>query len=196
MDDVTICNMALSHIGKDTISLLTESSVQAEACNTFYETSRDAALEAVDWNFARHRIGLAKLVEAAPDGWTFAYAYPANCVRILRLGHPLRRPRVPYRFEVALNNAGDEKVVLADVEGAKAVYTRRITNENLFPPMFVEMFAYKLASAIAIPLTRSPEIAESMEKMFNLKKSIAAAQSMNEGDEDETVESEFVAARR
>lgn len=196
MDDVTVCNMALSHIGKDSIQLLTEASVQAEACNTFYENSRDAALEAVDWNFARHRQSLALLVETPPDDWTFVYSYPSNCVRILRLAHVMRNPRRPYPFEVALNAAGDAKVVLSDVQDARAVYTRRITNENLFPPLFVEMFAYKLAAAIAIPLTRSPEIAESMEKMFNLKKSIAAAQTMNEGDDDDTVESEFVAARR
>lgn len=196
MDDVTICNMALGLIGASTISdLSSDRSSNAEHCNTYYETARDGAFEKIDWNFARARVTLAPLEETAPEEWSYVYAYPAECVKARRISHALRRTNTPYPFEVGLNADFTQKAIFTDKADAVLVYTRRIENPNLYTPLFIEAFAAKLASLLAVPVLRKQSVADAMDKLFMSKINLASAESANEGEDDEPPESMFVEAR-
>ena len=63
--EVTIARMALSHIGASSIESLSEDSAEAKEANTWYAVSRQTALEAFNWNFARKRQLLAVHGDAA-----------------------------------------------------------------------------------------------------------------------------------
>lgn len=88
MDVVAIYNNALGKVGtRTTVSATTEGSNEANACNVFYEQSRDATLRLAFWNFARKQKLLTQLKSSkdvpntCPTPWGFEYAYPVDCLR-------------------------------------------------------------------------------------------------------------------
>jgi hypothetical protein len=98
MSDVTICNLALSHLG-DTAQVMSiappDSSVQAQLCARFYPIARNALLEMAAWGFATLRVALAQVTNptlaiaqaADPSAtcgtWKYAYALPAAMINAL-----------------------------------------------------------------------------------------------------------------
>lgn len=98
MSEVTICNLALSHLG-DTAVVASirppDGSVQAQLCARFYAPARDALLEMAAWGFATRRVKLAELVPEAADAmdinadgtlagpWRHMYALPSGVVNTL-----------------------------------------------------------------------------------------------------------------
>lgn len=98
MSEVTICNLALSHLG-DTAEVMSikppDSSVQAQLCSRFYWVARNALLEMAAWGFATRRAKLAPLVPQASDGldidengclvgpWRHMYALPSGVFNAL-----------------------------------------------------------------------------------------------------------------
>lgn len=95
MSEVTICNLALSHLG-DTATVASikppDSSIQAQLCARFYWVARNSLLEMAAWGFATRRAVLAKLVPQASDGvdidtngcmvgpWRYMYALPSGVI--------------------------------------------------------------------------------------------------------------------
>lgn len=98
MSEVTICNLALSHIG-DTATVASikppDSSLQAQLCARFFYVARNALLEMANWGFATRRVALAMvdnptldLAEAADPTatrgtWRYAYALPNAVINVL-----------------------------------------------------------------------------------------------------------------
>ena len=94
MSEVTICNLALSHLG-DTASVASikppDSSVQAQLCARLYYVARNALLEMAAWGFATRRVALAQVTNPTldpndPDSrgtWRFAYALPNAAINVL-----------------------------------------------------------------------------------------------------------------
>lgn len=95
MSEVTICNLALAHLGETaTVASIKppDSSVQAQLCARFYYVARNALLEMASWGFATRRVALALVREAVdgssprtyPDGspatWRFMYALPSGVI--------------------------------------------------------------------------------------------------------------------
>lgn len=74
--DTEICNMALARIGINKfISSIDDNNSRAEACKTFYASSRDRVLEMFPWSFAVKRAALSVLTGAA---WDSATPYAAK----------------------------------------------------------------------------------------------------------------------
>lgn len=84
MSEVTICNLALSHLGdRATVASIKppDGSVQAQLCARFYWVARNALLEMASWGFATRRAVLALVANptTGPSGcgaWKYAYALP------------------------------------------------------------------------------------------------------------------------
>jgi len=98
MNDVTICNLALGHLG-DIANVKSinppDQSVQAQLCKRFYPAARNALLEMSSWGFATVRAKLAQIGNptlaiaqgvdpAATQGtWQFAYALPNDVINVI-----------------------------------------------------------------------------------------------------------------
>jgi len=99
MSEVTICNLALSHLG-DTAQVVSiappDSSVQAQLCARFYSVARNALLEMAAWGFATRRVTLAQVTNPTLDAdgngpWLYAYAAPSdllNALAVVPAGSP------------------------------------------------------------------------------------------------------------
>lgn len=194
--EVKICNMALGRVGVSIfIAALTESSQAATVCNQFYEPCRDRALVDGQFNFATSRAVLADL-GTPPTNWEYRYALPSDCIdaqKIVLPGsrNPLAKNRIP--FELAEEDGA--RVLYTDQAEAELVYTKRITNPNLFTPQFESALAWLLASEIAMPLSAQPSLMSNALKMYLREIAAAQAASLNESQEDAEPESEFITGR-
>jgi hypothetical protein len=194
--EVQICNMALGRIGISIfIDALSEASQEASVCNVFYEQCRDRALSEGYFNFTTARVALADL-GTPPTNWLYRYAMPSDCltaryIEIEGSRNPLAKNRIP--FEVA--QEGNVKVLYTDQPEAELVYTRRITNPNLFSPQCVSAIAWLLGSEIGMPLSAAPNLVSAAARMYENAISQAQSASSNEGQGDTEPDCEFLSGR-
>lgn len=133
--------------------------------------------------------------------WLYEYAVPQDCIQTRSIiqqpinayvGTPFTsngQSAYPYfigsgaRFEVASDVIGeDEKnVILTNQYQAIAVYTRRVTNTNLFAAQFVEALVQALAAKLALALSGNVALASTKFAMANAMIISARASDANEG---------------
>lgn len=210
--EVDICNLALFRIGQSlTIAALTETSNAARLCRTVYETCRDEVLEDFPWPFATKSVALAELTDTAPPGWTYQYAYPADCLHALRVCDDAgirfvsRVPwcsdenfpptyRVPFRVMAGPDDA-NAKVIVTDLSPAYLYYVREVTDSRVFSPLFVSALAWRLAAEIGPPLQASTTIVKDAYAGYYSMRDRAAARAFNESTPDAEPESPSIAVR-
>lgn len=187
---VSICNLALGHLGADKIDALSEASSEARACNRFYGQTLDALLAAgPPWRFARHAAVLAEVTGSAAalpaslGRWAHAYALPGELIRVRELrpadGAVADGP-CPYEL------SGDR--LYADLTPAVLHYIRRIDDPSKFTPLFIEALSWHLAARLAMPLTRD---AGQRQAAFQMALQTQAAASAAEAN-DERADGGFV----
>lgn len=177
-----IANTALSLAGvASTIQDLNERSPEANRCRPFMQLVRRQTLEAFDWNFARRRKALALHGEAAPDGaWTYRYSWPSNCVQFRRIWNPLGEDAPPIPFDIELNDGATEKTILSDYEDAIGIFTVDIADLGLTTAHFQTTMATLLASFIAMPTSKNPNIRRMLQADYGALIMIAPAFNANE----------------
>lgn len=194
--EVAISNMALGHVGISIfIDSLTEGSQASNVCNVYYEPARDFALADFDWNFARNRVTLADL-GTPPTNWQYRYALPADCLAVRNLvvaGQ--REPKASERIPYEIGEENNVRVLYTDLAEAELVYTRRVTNPNLFTAQFVMAMSQLLASYIAMPLSAVPGLGDKALKMYEFYKSKAEVASLREHQEGPERDSDFITGR-
>jgi hypothetical protein len=195
LTDIQICNMALAHLGQTKfIASLTERSVAAELCNQFYEQARNFALEDFPWPFAT-KYGTLGLVEEDPnDDWTYSYRYPSDCMAVRRIVTGLGRanPKPP-PFEIGADDNG--RLIYTDQEDAVIRYTRLVEDAALYPAVFGEAVSWWLAGLLAPGLAKDRKQAQTAFQMYEIIKGQAYAQQLNEQQQTDEPESEFIRAR-
>lgn len=196
---VSICNLALSNIGKDNISALNEATPEARACNQFYDHVRDMLLQAYPWRWAGKTQSMAEVANDKPGAWDYAYSRPNDCLKARYV-----RPQ----YSEADIDLGDAKLdtfgVMHEIEGDRIYtdispallrYTYRVTDPTKFPPMFVEALSWHLAVRLAMPLTRDPKVRADAFTIANGMQATAQMQDANEERESSDVDSDLVEAR-
>lgn len=203
--EVDICNMALGNIGsRGSIATLNERSNEAIKCKTFYEITRKEILRAAPWNFAKRDIVLSLLAAASgtpenPDGsgavpptpWAYMYSYPAYCLKARYIKIPGREyygtnlPAIPFQVTGADDGGGNDiRAILANQQAAELVYTKDITNPDVFDEEFTVAFAQALAARICLPLNGDKAMATGLAE--EARKKVYAAR-MTDGNEGTSV---------
>lgn len=180
MDATEICNLALGRLGAGRIMALSEESQAARNCALFYEQTRDEVLRDHPWNFAAARETLVALVDSPIFGWEYAYQLPTDFIRLLFLNE--------YEAEsIKTKWAIEGRRLLTDETEAQIRYTRKVTNASDFDALFIETLSLKLAAKLAMPLTKSIGLMETLlaeYEKFSLPRAKAADSSERN---DETV---------
>lgn len=153
---VDIVNRALSKLGDMRISALSDGTKSAAVAASMFEIVRDAEIAAHSWNFAKCRNRLPAEAEKPAFGWAWQYLLPSDCLRILEAG--------PWPAAFAGDYIGGDSRSFV-LEGQRllsnmgpsleVIYLKRITDSGLFPPVFIEVLASKLAAEMAESLTGS-----------------------------------------
>lgn len=191
--EVTICNLALSHLGAATINSLDDLTKEGRACKLHYAAARDFVLRDHPWNFATRREYLALLAEDPPVGWSYAYAYPSDCHQARRIWQETQQLK-PTPFEVMRGANG--RVIATNEGGAVLEYTAKITDPSQFDAMFINALSYYLATELAMPITKSPQVGQTMMSIYMARVDQAAASDGREGHTTVEAPNSFLQARR
>jgi hypothetical protein len=206
--EVDIANQALGFvgIGKLIQNFQSEQSAEAKQIRQHYMTALTAILESAHWNFARAQKALTLLKDASagdtvPRPWSYEYAYPADCAQVRYImpqtyaspgatasGYPVVVGAAPpVRFVVGIDqddNGTDRKVILTNEPDAECVFTKVVTNPQLFDSQFVRALAAYLGHMVAMPLTNDLARAKTA---FQIAASTTISAQASNGDEGLTV---------
>lgn len=202
MTEVEICNLALDNLGvTNKITDTADSSKEAKACSRWYATMRDVVLRVYAWPFA----GRVALLTENPDPanlnpmWQYAYTLPGDHLKARRLVRKLERATLtPPPFEISLNGAGTDLVLVTNEPNAILEYTRKFDTDAklaLASPSFVDALSWKLAARLVLPLALDNAHVERAEKMYQTVLLEAIATDGTERQADPQPESELITAR-
>ena len=158
---VSICNLALSNLGKENINDLAEPSAEAKACRQFYEYVRDTLLQSYPWRFAGKTASLAELSNDKPGAWGYAYRRPNDCLKVrwVRREYSLT-DECPQTLQQEITNPYEieGQTIYCNLSPAFLRYTWKLTDPTRFSALFVEALSWHLAVRMAMPLTRDPKV--------------------------------------
>jgi hypothetical protein len=150
---VDICNQALGMLRANLITNFdADLSVEAKLCRANYDRLREAVLEDKEWRFATRRMKLAQSADAPVFGWTYKFKVPADVLRVLTVTDRVNRDNIN---DNDINWEREEDFVLTNTKLAYARATVNIVDTTKFSAGFVQAFATRMASIMAVPLTGS-----------------------------------------
>lgn len=159
-----IVNGALELIAAQTmITSLTDGSPAANAAAVIYQPTVSLLLRQTQPDFSRViNVPLAPVAFAGDGGWSFAYQYPANCLRfrqVIPLSWDTFDPQ-PIRWSV--NIVGATKAILTNQRSANGVYTTGSVTENDWDAEFTEAVKRQLANPLSMALSGRPDFAKEL----------------------------------
>lgn len=190
---VQICNLALSHIGMNLINLLTEPTKEAQRCNLYYPIVRDFVLEDHPWGFASRKVDLA-LISKKPVGFDYAYQYPTDCLLAREIYQEIPGLK-PIDFEVISQENLSIKMIITNQPDAVLIYTAKITDTNMFNPVFVNALTWLLASYLNKALTAKKSVGLEAYKIYESIRGRAELADATESSSSEEYSNTFIDAR-
>jgi hypothetical protein len=197
-DQLRICNVALSHCASQRfLAALDDGSTEGDLCDVHYEPARDEVLAALRWPFANRFVELALVEEADEQPWAsewgYAYRYPADCVSIRRITTGNRRDGSPVKYELGSDSAG--KLILTDEADAVVAYTHAVTDVTLYPDVFCQAVAWRMAWHMAMPLTGRTDLRAQADQEYQRVLADAKVSVLVQQQRDEDPDAEWIRAR-
>lgn len=203
---VSICNQALGWIGANLITSLNDDNREAQLCKANFFDLRDAVLEEREWTFAVRRIDLSPTTVDPVYGYGNQFVLPDDVIRVLNVPDtssnflllggagfggievgPDQQPQLQnWRKESIEGPAATGNVILADVDRIVCRVIWRVTNIDLWSPMFTQALAARLAADLAIPLTQNRTLQADMWTLYERKLAKAATMDGMQGKMEKT----------
>lgn len=198
MTIIEICNMALSRIGRGRIISLDDNNEESRQCKMFYDMCRQSLLKDYDWGFAK-RIEQMAQVDSKHFGWQYVYAYPSNCLQILRIYNSYGESLV-HKIDEAdewdiFNMSGSNQAVACDVDSAMVEYIIDIRDSGLYSAQFCDAFAWRLAAEIAIPLTGDANMRNNSWQFYEMMVRKVKTNAARERNVDKETTNRYLKAR-
>lgn len=197
---VSICNLALTHVRKMPIEDINEATAEARACKQYYDITRDTLIQMEPWRAFMRTLALAAVANDRPEAWGYAFARPNDALKVWRLRDSLQIDALPY--SEATRGGGhrydiEGGVIYCDINPAYLVFGARTYGSDpaRYSPLFVQTFAWHLASCIANPLTGDAKLAQYCLTMGMRFQSMASTADANEVRETTERSSEAIEAR-
>jgi len=150
LTEVDIANMALTMLGQQPISDLTDDNNRAKMANQRYADVRDTVLRAHTWNCAIKRASLTGADGTAP-AWGYAnrFSLPTGFIRMAGTEDPL----IDYRVEAGNDTGSNTLFLLTDATAINILYIYQVTQVPYMDHTLKHAIATRLASEIAVALT-------------------------------------------
>ncbi len=158
LSDVGIANSALSKIGAGSIIALTDDTPAGRAVLARYAVVRDAELTRHVWRFSIKRAALAALAGSPTFGYTYHYAFPADCLRLLVVGESAPGLDLSeYRSgSDTLDYTVEGREILTEYGAPLYIrYVYRVEDPTLFDNAFAEALSARLAYELVTALSDS-----------------------------------------
>ncbi len=195
--EVNICNQALSHLGRSSITDLDDSSDKnARACSQAYKQALCCALGDHPWGFAKAEIPLSPAGGKPYPRYDYAYQYPKDCLKPIKILNPLGKKAKKIEYDIQIDHTRTSKVILTNESAAILSYIVYTENLTLADPWFVEMFIYALAMRICMKLTGDKNQWQLMSQAYKEAKAKAQAESGNASYEEPYFYNDMVEDRK
>lgn len=158
---VQIVNSALILIGAEPINSLSDTSKSAKIANRMYDLLRKEVLLSHPWNFAVARKELSATVNTPEYDYAYEYTLPSDVLRVLDTNLPIGEP-----WEIGLNPATGDKVLMTDSSSIKIKYIKDLTDTTLFTPTFEQALAARMAAHFAYSLVQSASLQQNMYAFY------------------------------
>lgn len=204
--EVSICNLALTSIGKKNISDLDEGTTESKACKQHYAQARDELLQEYPWRFAQATVALAEITNDKSNKWEYACQLPADCLQELLVHDQYLADYIANGGEIVGGDGGlivaggyayeiEGSVLYCNVSPAYLTYTKRVTDPTRFRPLFVAALGDQVATKIAFPLTKDLSVRKDAYQLLAISKAKAMTADANSVRESSDRPSEFIEAR-
>ncbi len=169
-DETEVAVEALTLLGEQSITSLTEDSDRARAVNRIYMPTLEQALRSHDWNFARMRATLAR-VAATPDfGYDFMYQLPQNPLHLRTLTTNLKKDEA---WEIETYQTTDQtaqyRVILTNATSLKIRYIALVTSPTLWDALFADAMVHEIARRICYAITRNATLVATLTEEAKTK---------------------------
>lgn len=154
---VEIANRALTKIGGQRITSMSDDVEAARVLTSLWDVVRDAELRCRNWNFSIVRASLAALASEPDWGFDVQYQLPSDCLRVIQVDE--------YFPGVSLSDYRSSSVAEYQIEGSKILtnltaplkirYISRIEDTGVWDSSFNEVFACRLAIEACERVTQS-----------------------------------------
>jgi len=177
---VDICNMALGRLGNySSISNIDTPTASNETTFAlWYDTTREALLKTVMPNFAVSLRTIPQLSTDVPYPFTYAYQYPSDCLKVLGIGAVEDKEN-----NYTINGTESGKVIYSDVLYSDGLPLRFVRNVEIVGNMdsdFKILLSIALAANVALDITRSASVVQTMEQLLQVKMMDATALNAQE----------------
>ncbi len=175
-----IVNLALTRIGQKPITSLNDDTNNAALlARIHYDDTRRAVLRAVPWKFASKDAELAALADAPVYKWARAYPLPAKALWVVSTSMD----------DDGAGGTGDlwdvkGRTIVTDASSPiKITYVEDVEDVSLFDPLFIDVFAERLAAELVYGITKQAAARERHLKVYQAKIEDAAAVDGQQGSQ-------------
>lgn len=142
--------LALSLIKQPGIAAFSENNNRARQAQLHFAAVRDAVLEEHAWQFADVWTIPAASLTAGTGHFAKRFPLPADCIAVREV-----MDLEPDEWAMEAATGAEVKVLVTDAEEPNVRYTQRATIVALWSPLFLQVFAHRLAAAMAPMLTKN-----------------------------------------
>lgn len=197
MTQLQIVNLALSHLGMNTLADLAGTDPATTAANLFFEPCRDDVFREYKWPFATVQELLAESAEDALLGWSFMYDYPTQNVATVWtvFNEVTTAAKEQQRFQVYYMPDEAKRVICSDLQTAYAEYTYLVSDITMWDAKFIMALSYRLAASMAHDLLGDPQVGLQLTNVYNNVLSEAKRVSFSERNRKPDQTSGYVDSR-
>lgn len=160
MNEVQLCNLALSLIGNKTItSIQNPQSSEEKICSVWYEITKKDALIKCSPNFARHREYIPVSTVIPAFGFQYCFKKPNDCLKVIGIGNAdeLQNDYIVEGDYIHTNITDDNALPIR--------FVKDITDETKFSIPFINYFIVLLARNICYQLNKDQSITSYLEQL-------------------------------
>lgn len=192
-----ICNLALSRIGsKNTIESIDEPNTAEERVFAlWYDPCRQIALKKLAPNCALARKIIAVSSYTPEFGWSYAYEYPNDCLKVLGIGEVEEKEN---DYSVESDRSTGKVYIFTDEEysdGMNLRYVKDLTDVSKFSIELILAIVSELTDKIAITLTQDKETLKLANQLLSKDQNTASALNAQENRPVRINTSKFKQAR-
>ena len=147
---IDICNQALSEIGANRITGISDPSLEATQCKLHYLPVLRHMLFVRQWTFATKRRELAESTNPPAFGYARSFTLPADCLKVRRCSDGAGHVNRDWIVE--------DKAISTNEAVCFIEYTQYQQDSSVYPGPFEQCFVHLLASRLAVPIMQSKSL--------------------------------------
>lgn len=181
-DKLQVWNQALVHLGKASITSLTDDVESVNVFGNAWTGVVEEAFNSGDWNFAKASAQLSESsTGTAATGWTYVFDYPSDYIRTLAVSPyaGFEAPFYDYVDEGGFLSSNTTPIYLRYISDTKTADAKVDTWPTMFWRYAALLLAYETCEKLTSGATKQADLEKRLAKALRQAKSIDARNENN-----------------